>query len=574
MTARRARLAGGVAGLLWVVLCLRWFDSGSAFRPGWLQAMPVGLVAVPAAIAAALWLRERAGLLWGPPLGAERRGLLLVVASALAFRLPLAWQGALGYTTADGALSGIVAIHLRRGIEHLVFVPHVPYSGSLKSHLAAVLSLVLDTPRAFTLASVLFYALFVAALFRLALLAAACRGPRAAGGIAVLAGLYAAFAPAFVTRYSLSNDGNYVEVLALGTWALWLAARWVDQPRDGSALALLGGLLLGLAFWCHILAILYATTFGLFLLWAAPRRGLRSAPWALLGFGLGYFPGLLWNLTNGFGSFAYVIPGGQPVAGVEQAPSALLRLRTLVTDQWPVLMGYDLGYPRGWDRLMLVVALLAALLALIAVVLAARAAWSRPPGALAILVGLVLVDSVVAFVALPQVPRNPRYLLFLMSALPILLARLLGSGRRLWLFGLLLALGVFGSLAQLPPSARGDRRLRELVFHLEREGVRYCYTDFYLATPINFASEERVICSAKLGPTTTEYFFAYRRAVEEAPEAAFVAVNQLNADKLERRLTRLGVRYQRREWMKPVLLHLSRKVDPQELFPDRDFPLR
>jgi len=161
-----------------------------------------------------------------------------------------------------------------------------------------------------------------------------------------------------------------------------------------------------------------------------------------------------------------------------------------------------------------------------------------------------------------------------MTALPILLARWLGSGHRRWILGLLLALGAGGSLAQFPPSARSDRRLRELVSSLEQEGVRYCYTDFHLATPINFVSEERVICSAKLGPTTTEYFFGYRRAVDEAKEAAFVAVNQTSADKLERRLTRLGVRYERRDWMKPVLLRLSRKVDPEELFPEREFPLR
>ena len=37
--------------------------------------------------------------------------------------------------------------------------------------------------------------------------------------------------------------------------------------------------------------------------------------------------------------------------------------------------------------------------------------------------------------------------------------------------------------------------------------MRACYTDFYLATKINFASGESVTCSAKLGPTTTEYFF-------------------------------------------------------------------
>ena len=81
-------------------------------------------------------------------------------------------------------------------------------------------------------------------------------------------------------------------------------------------------------------------------------------------------------------------------------------------------------------------------------------------------------------------------------------------------------------------------------------------------------------CSAKLGPTTTEYFFRFREAVEAAPEAALVAVNATAAEKLERRLERLGVTYERKDLMKPVLLRLSRKVDPEELFPDRAFPPR
>jgi hypothetical protein len=51
-------------------------------------------------------------------------------------------------------------------------------------------------------------------------------------------------------------------------------------------------------------------------------------------------------------------------------------------------------------------------------------------------------------------------------------------------------------------------------------------------------------------------------------------VNATGAEKLERRLERLGVTYERRDLMKPVLLRLSRKVDPSELFPDREFPWR
>ena len=88
---------------------------------------------------------------------------------------------------------------------------------------------------------------------------------------------------------------------------------------------------------------------------------------------------------------------------------------------------------------------------------------------------------------------------------------------------------------------------------LEREGVRFCYTDFFLATRINFLSAERVVCSAKLGPFTTEYFFQYREAVEGAPEAALIPVNRTAAARLERRLGELGVRFERRDLVKPVL---------------------
>jgi hypothetical protein len=36
----------------------------------------------------------------------------------------------------------------------------------------------------------------------------------------------------------------------------------------------------------------------------------------------------------------------------------------------------------------------------------------------------------------------------------------------------------------------------------------------------------------------------------------------------------LGVTFERRDLMKPVLLRLSRKVDPEELYPGRSFPMR
>ena len=122
-----------------------------------------------------------------------------------------------------------------------------------------------------------------------------------------------------------------------------------------------------------------------------------------------------------------------------------------------------------------------------------------------------------------------------------------------------------GSLAQFPPAARADARWRGFVAELERAGVRRCYSDFYQATRINFLSEERIVCSSRLGPSTAEYFGEYRARVDAAPAAALIPVNAAAADKIERRLGRLGVTFERRELVKPVFLRLSRKVTPEEL---------
>lgn len=547
--------------MVWVTLAVRWFDPGAALRPAWLDLVPALVLALPTAALAALWLGARREALWGQPVAGPRGGLLLVVGLALLFRWPLLWQGAVGYLTPDGALSGIVALRLRSGLDHLVFVPSVPYSGSLKSHVAAALMPWMDGALAFAVASLLFYGLFVAGLYRLALLASEGRP-----FVPVAAGLYAAFAPAFVTRYSLSNDGNYVEVLALGAWALVLAVRWVREPDRTGFLSLLAGLLLGLAFWCHILAVIPAAAFAVIAVAAHPRRALRAVPWSVWGWILGYLPGLLWNAGHGWESFLYVLPGGQTVGSLDRGPSLLGRALTLVTDHGPVLFGYDFGYPAPVDVGMRALAWGGLAVATVGFGLAVPRALRSAASVDRALVVFTLVNGAVALLALPAIPGNPRYLLFLMTAVPILLARTLERARPLMV--VLVLFGVLGSLGQAPAAARSDAQWRRFVAALEAEGVGFCSTDFFIAAKVNFLSSERIVCSSSLGPTSTEYFKDDRERVDRASDVALVAVNPTAADKIGRRLARLGVGYERKDLMKPVFLRLTRKVRSEELFPE------
>jgi hypothetical protein len=548
------RVDGILAFVLWVLTCLRWFDAGASLRPRVLDAIPPAVLGALWLASFAWWLRRRWSRLFGP-VGENRAALLFVAGLALLFRLPMVCWGSTGYLTSDGSLSGTVAVHLRDGIDHLVFIPNSGYSGSLKAHLTVLLATVTDMPRAFTLASVLFYVVFAAGVYRL--------GARLSARTGLLAGLYVVFAPAWVTHYSLSNDGNYVEVLAFGTWALFLAARWISEDDDRPLRAAGIGLLLGLAFWCHILAVLYGAAIAIALLALGGRSLLRSIPGLATGFVAGYFPGLIWNAQNGWFSFGYLVTGAHQEKPVV-ATAVLSRVWPMITDHWPILMGYDGWYPPFFDALSLALAWFAVAAVVVAVVLAAGAAWRRPADVRTILVAFTVTNVGLALVGAEHIPGNPRYLLFLMSAIPVLLAAAFGSGPQRAVLGVLVAFGALGSLATLPPSAAADAKWREFVSGLERAGIDFCHTDFYLAAKINFLSEGRVLCSSRLGPTYSDYFRNAPR-VDAAPQAALIPINRTKAAKLEAALQVLGVSYERLDLMKPVLYGFSRKVDPDEL---------
>jgi hypothetical protein len=568
------RFAGLGAASLWFLFCLRYFGGALALRPGWLDGMPAFLLGIPAFILSCLWLARHRAALCGPPLGPARAGLLLAAGLALLFRLPLAWWGAWGYTTADGALSGTMALDIRSGTVHHVFIPSEPYSGSLKSYLTAGLASLggISPVRALTLVSVLFYVAFVAAAFRLGLAAAGARP-------AFYAALYAAFPPTFVNWYSLSNDGNYVEVLALGSWALWLTLRLLDaETPQRPALGVGVGLLLGLALWCHILGVAYLATVAVALLLALRARALPTLAYVAVGFVLGDLPGLLWNAAQDWESFRYLLPSGEweslrPVeAAADGRPGLLQRVGLTLTDHAPVLFGYDAGYPPALDRISKALAGAGTLAFAAALIAAARRIReARRLEANALLLIFTAANLAAALLALPYIPGNPRYLVFLFGPACVLVAAVLAPGRRRFLLFALVAFGALGSLGQAQAKLADASAWRRFVADLRREGVRHCYTDYYLAARISFFAEEAPLCSSKLGPTTREYFLEHRERVERAPTADIVAVNATSAARMERKLAELGVTYERRDFMKPVLLRLSRKVDPRELFPGRDF---
>src|SRR5262249_7297122 len=153
-----------------------------------------------------------------------------------------------GWVNTDGAYGAFVALHLLDGARPApVFTEGASYQGTLKGHLAALLSVITrdqDLSRMMVAAGLVLNLVLIAAT----MLLARRIGGRAA---AVAAGLYLALGPKFPTVFSLNSVGQYVDVLALGSLALALLAPMLDDDTraDDRPRALAVGALLGAAFW-------------------------------------------------------------------------------------------------------------------------------------------------------------------------------------------------------------------------------------------------------------------------------------------------------------------------------------
>ena len=321
-------------------------------------------------------------------------------------------------------------------------------------------------------------------------------------------------------------------------WPLRGVGRGPRAPRPCPCVA---GLLLGLAFWCHILAVIHV---GGRRPLPARRRAAPAVP-ALVRLARRASPSAtrracLWNAANGWESFRYLLPGSAPWRTGERSRAASPAGAGRCCDDHAACCGLR-------PRLRAAVADLA--LRVAAIVGPARRRRGPPCAperdlrrARAARWSSCWPSSTWWWpsTALPYIPGNPRYLLFLILPVAVLLARL---RRERWGRPLLAALvmrGALGRWAQAPGTLRADAQWRRFVADLESAGVRWCYTDFYLATKVNFLSGERVVCSAKLGPTTTEYFFDYRDRGGRRARGRLIAVNATAAEKLERRLRAPG----------------------------------
>jgi hypothetical protein len=542
----------------------------------WFAAFPTRATSCPLAAACAL---GALGCAWAALRPLPRPRVLpetaVVTALALAYRLP-ALVHPWGWVNTDGAYGAFVALRLLAGSRPApVFTIGANYQGTLKGHLAALLSLVTgseDLSRMLVLASALLDLVFIVATMALA--------RRIGGRAAALAsGLYLALGPKFLTVFSLNSVGQYVDVLALGGAALALVPPLLQaEPSPRERLRTLAvGLLLGAAFWQQPVALCYALPVFLAL---ALRRGSGSRQrwgWMLAGLVVGALPVLIWNLRHGWASGAVLTPDGAGLLAQVEALPYLMR-RTADTSL-PVLAGVSPGHPwlgmaGGAVRVaagLLVPAAFVAFLVLRGREIVTSVRSSRPSPA--VLPPLLLVANLglVWATASGAVYARPRYLLPVMAATAIHIGVVWSAAwsrsRAVSVLGLaaLLALNVTGMWSRLNDGGPTSEYYRSVLRSLENKGVRTGYADFSLAAPLTMFTRERILLSSRLGPTPAyEPEELTARVAREGPDA-YVLRPDDDPEKFAAVLKALGVDYRVDLDPVPVFYGFSRRVRVEEV---------
>jgi len=527
------------------------------------------LLFAAALVASAGALVRRRGL-WSPfqdPL--DTRVAIALAGITVVSRLVFV-RGAYGLFSSDGAAQGVMALHILEGKHHPALLYNLSYIGSPKAHLTAALTLVFRDPVvSFALGAVLMYAVFVGAVYALAREMLPRR-------TSVLAASYAIVSPGFLTAWGVHNDGGYVDVLALGTASLVLGVR-VLAERDGrSRRAFWMGVLCGVGFWVHILTTYYVLAAAM--VFVSARLG-RKLPAVVLSFAFGFFVGdfpmLLWNAFHGWQSFMWWTQEGAPLA--ERLARGAAQFGSTLTTAFPVLAGYwpatDPPEPASFWKIFLGV-LLPAGGASFAVrfrraflpILDGRLA----PEAFTVAYGAMVV-SVFSLSSFGWLSEEPRYLLFLYSVVPLFVATFLAAvyrasrGGAVFLGALLFFVNARASVAYAERALESAAENRRFVAELEALGVRFAHTDYFISYKYNFLSHGRLALTSALGPAQTEWYRTYRDEAAQAARVALIPRSFRMARRVCRRLDALGVSYERRDLLYPVIYDLSEKVDLSSL---------
>ena len=531
-------------------------------------------------------------------------GRAVLVSAAVLAALSIAVKGALLAAdafpfNADEAIVALMARHMLRG-EWPAFFYGQAYLGSLDPALvAAGFAAFGEHVLVIRLLQALLFALTV---FTGTLLSWRVLHSRPA---AVATGLLLAVPTVNVTLYTTVSIGGYGEALLLGQVLLLITLAIRDRPRPWLYAA--WGLVAGVAFWTFGLTLVYILPAACLLAWGEARHlpgptARAGWPLAIAGALLGMAPWLAWAIMHSPGTLISELLGSA-IAGASPSslPQAWLEhLRNLLLLGGSVTLGFRPPWETRWLALPLLPFVLAVWAsAFLHAVMLLRRRGAAQAGAW--MIAGVALTTVLGFVLTPfGADPSGRYFLPLAFPLAFFLGSLaadllprIGRFAAASIVLLVVAYNLWSTLecvrrtppgltTQFDPVARVNTHgYQELIDFLETQGETTGYTNYWVAYPLAFLSEERLVFVPRL-PYHEDFRYTsrddryppYDAVVAASPRAAYITTNHPALDeRLRRSLTGLGVSFSEASVAGfQVFYGLSEHVLPEALGLPREVP--
>lgn len=361
---------------------------------------------------------------------------------------------------------------------------------------------------------------------------------------------------------------NYLAVTTLGSMALLLTSRIITAERRSLLAFILLGAVLGYAFWLHLLIISYIVVAVLFLFLKDKLLLIRKEFWGLaLAFFITSLPLWWFNWMHDFATFGDVGRQGDWKRTLE-----MLQIALMYTMQFFIGMRVML-YGDNGNNVTLPPALyyLLAAIWIVVLVLVLIVSWKRlwrlcylslkNTDGTALLLAMAAVSMVVFAKSQRSSSNDARYLLPILSVLPILFAyglwRLHQWARPVFyvLLAIVLVAQVWGNvlLAKAwnnPALVAGPLELpdtRPLIRFLNETGIRHAYAHYWLSYRITYETQESIIVSEPYNERFPGNPVKFLDIVSTADKVAFITHPTLGikADDFEELLRSIGGGWQK-----------------------------
>jgi hypothetical protein len=501
-------------------------------------------------------------------LSAFQGGVLGVLILGLSWKVILLALDAFPFN-ADEAIVGLMGRHILTG-ERPIFFYGQAYMGSLDAFLVAIGFRLFGIDM--TVIRLIQILIFLGIVSTTILIAYRLHRDQVA---ALLSGVFLALPTVNFTLYTTVSLGGYGEALLIGNLLILITLR-IRENRSGHSRYLLWGLLAGAGFWAFGLTAIYILPCGSVLLAGKFKDGKYSKYWLdntliLIGLVVGLSPLMFWTIGHGMSELIQELLGSA-IAGASSTnlmDSLSLHLQNFVFFGPTVILG--LRAPWSTEPLSLPLLPFAiGFWSLVLVHVVFRSRKKQGIDALYLFSGSSIVLTL-GFLLTPfGADPSGRYFLPLMIPLVILAGEFvrkpmlsIPNSFRWILFAGVLAFQLLSNwqvaitypdriTTQFDSVARVDHRnMDELISFLKSHGETRGYTNYWVAYPLAFQSEEQLIFSPSL-PYHHDFRYTvrdnryppYKEIVDQSTRVAYITTNHPALDKnLRDSFKELGVNW-------------------------------